>query len=258
MSGKNIRREVDDFIINLGAFAVGVADPYRGFANALKGCHPNDVMAGCRSVIVYAFNIGLDYYRALDCGRGNLRLGHLYRDWVGFQLTAFLKQRGYEVAEVPKELADEKKKIARMSLKLAAYEAGIGVFGRPSIIVTPDYGPRANLGVVLTDALMMSDGRMEGFDPCKDCSVCIGACPVNAIKADMPPPTGFDRQKCIGFVDWLREKTNDKVKLCGCCFNKCKAGKLVKKSLKTVRWTTFDDLDLSDRKRLLNQFKTDQ
>ena len=29
---------------------------------------------------------------------------------------------------------------------------GLGVYGRQSLIITPEYGPRVNFGVVLTDA----------------------------------------------------------------------------------------------------------
>jgi len=254
MNEERLRKEVDDFLKNLGAFKVGVADPETGFEQALDGCHPKDIMNDCRSVIVYAFNIGMDYYTALDYEHNDIRLGHLYRDWTGLQLITFLRKRGYDATEAPRGFADEKNKIAPLSFKLAAYEAGIGVFGRPSIIITPEYGPRVNLGVVLTDAVSKTDGRMENFSPCEDCNVCITTCPVNAIRSDKRLQKGFDRKKCVSFVDWMKEKTNGQVKLCGLCFNKCSAGKLVKKTLKFKKWTTFADLKTEDRKKLAIEF----
>ena len=256
MSEKQLRREIDDFLTGLGVFKVGVADPRTGFAQTRHGSHPLDVMSGCRSVIVYAFNIGLDYYRALDYEHNNIRLGHLYRDWAGFQLITFLRQKGYEAIEGPRGYVDKKRSIAPLSFKLAAYEAGIGVFGRPSIIITPEYGPRANLGVVLTSAVLEPDGRMQDFNPCENCNVCINACPIHAIRSDMPPPIGFDREKCVAFIDWLKECTNDKVKLCGYCFNRCPTGKLVKKTLKIKKWRTLEDLKPANRMKLTDGFKT--
>jgi epoxyqueuosine reductase QueG len=256
MSEERLRRETDDFLKDLGVFEVRVADPRIGFAQALNGCHPRDIMSNCRSVIAYAFNIGLDYYTALDYEHNNIRLGHLYRDWTGLQLITFLRKKGYDATEVPREFVDRKNKVARMSFKLAAYEAGIGVFGRPDIIITPRYGPRVNLGVVLTDAILKPDGRMEGFSPCNDCNICAEVCPVNAIRSDVPPPTGFDRTKCVGFVDWIKQKTNEQLKLCGRCYNNCPAGKLVKKTLKIGRWTTLDDLEAEERNKLVSQFST--
>ena len=152
-------------------------------------------------------------------------------------------------------MIDEKNRIARMSFKLAAYEAGIGVFGRPSIIITPEFGPRVNLGVVLTDAVLKPDGVMEGFRPCEDCNSCMKVCPVSAIGSQMPPPTGYDRKKCVGFVDWLKEKTNEQMKLCGRCFNTCPEGKLVRRTLRIRKWLTLDDLKVGDRKKLLSEFR---
>jgi len=254
MDGELLRKQVDDFLKNLGAFKVGVADPQTGFTKALEGCHPRDVMNSCRSVVVYAFNIGLDYYTALDYEHNNIRLGHLYRDWTGLQLITFLRKKGHDAKEVPREHIDEKNRIAPMSFKLAAYEAGIGVFGRPSTIITPEFGPRVNLGAVLTDAVLETDGQMGNFNPCENCDSCMNICPVNAIGSKMPAPTGFDRKKCVGFVDWIRERTNEQVKLCGRCFNVCPAGKVVKKTLIVKKWTTLDDLKGTDKEKLVNGF----
>jgi epoxyqueuosine reductase QueG len=254
MSDEQLRNEVNVFLKNLGAFKVGVADPQKGFAEAYDGCRPRDVMKSCRSVIVYAFNIGLDYYTALDYEHNNIRLGHLYRDWTGLQLITFLRKKGFDAGEVPREYANEKNKIAVLSYKLAAYEAGIGVFGRPSTIITPEFGPRVNLGVVLTEAVLQPYGRAKTFSPCEHCDVCVRNCPVNAIGSDVPPPKGFNRNRCVGFIDWVKEKTEDRVKLCGICFNKCPAGKIVNKTLAVGKWTTFDDLKTEDRQRLVAQF----
>jgi epoxyqueuosine reductase QueG len=256
MSDGKLKDEVKDVLKSFGAFKVGVADPQKGFAEARDGCYPQDVMGACRSVIVYAFHIGLDYYTALDYEHNSIRLGHLYRDWTGLQLITFLRKKGFDAAEAPREFADEKNKIALLSLKLAAYEAGIGVFGRPSTIITPEFGPRVNLGVVLTDAVLKPDGRVEDFSPCEHCDVCVRSCPVKAIKSDVEPPKGFDRNRCVGFIDWVREKTDGQVKLCGTCFNKCPAGKIIHKTLTVGKWTTLDDLKTEDRKRLVAQFSS--
>jgi epoxyqueuosine reductase len=251
-----LKKEVDRFLRNLGVCRFGVADPARGFSHALSGCHPRDVMSDCRSVIVYAFNIGLDYYKDVDYEHNSIRIGHLYRDWAGLQLITFLRGRGFDATEVPREHADEKSMIARMSFKLAAHEAGVGVFGRPSIILTPEFGPRVNLGVVLTDAVLEPDEPLRDFNPCENCDLCIRICPVEAIEHKMPPPTGFNRKKCVSFVDCLKRKTNERVKLCGYCFDQCPAGKLVHKTLKIRRWTTLRDLEAETRKKLVSEFMT--
>jgi len=253
-SSHELKRGLKDFLIKKGAFKVRIADPHKGFEEAIKGCHPFDVMKDCRSVVVFAFNIGLDYYVSMDYQHNNIRLGHLYRDWTGLQLISFLRMKGYDAKEVPLGFRDEANKIAYMSFKVAAYEAGIGVFGRPGIVITPEYGPRVNLGLVLTDADLEPDERMKGFDPCTSCTVCVEICPIRAIEQDSPPPSGFKRDQCVEFIDWLKKETKDRVKLCGYCYDQCPAGEFVKKTVKIKRWKTLRSVDANLRKKLLNAY----
>jgi len=254
LQSHELKRELTDFLTKKGAFKVKVADPQEGFEKTLEGCHPRDIMKDCRSVIVFAFNIGLDYYLSMDYQHNNIRLGHLYRDWAGLQLISFLRMKECDAKEVPLGFKDEDNKIAYMSFKVAAYEAGIGVFGRPGIIITPEYGPRVNLGVVLTDAKLEPDERMTDFNPCKDCSACVRICPVRAIEEHTPPPSGFKRDRCVKFVDWLRRETKDEVKACGYCYDHCPAGKLVKKTIKITRWKTPKNVNADLRRSLINAY----
>lgn len=253
MAAGPFKVELTEFLKRLGAFKVGVADPNKGFERALSGCHPKEVMKGCNSVIVFATNIGLDYYRAIQFQGKMARIGHLYVDSLSLQLIWFLRERGYD-AVVPLGFYDEQNMIALLSNKLAAYEAGIGVFGRPSTIITPEYGPRVNLGVVLTDAVLQPDGKMEGFEPCKNCLVCIRSCPVSAIH-DGEPPTGFDRRRCLEFVLKLRRLTDDEIKLCGYCYELCPTGQLVERSLQPMRWKSLLHLDAEAREEIIKAAK---
>lgn len=249
----DLNGEVDSFLTKIGAFKTGVSVPERGFEEAAEGCHPKDIMSSCNSVIVFAFNIGLDYYTSVRYGQAEIRIGHLYRDWACLQLINFLRGKGYDAVAVPRELMDEKNKMAPLSFKLAAYEAGIGVYGRPGIIITPEYGPQVNIGVVLSDALLQPSGRLKDFDPCSNCEVCVEVCPVKALDAGLPPPTGFDRDKCLRFTDWLRKKTRGRVKLCGYCYNHCPAGGMLRKTLVMSRWSPLEDLASEQRRRLLKE-----
>jgi epoxyqueuosine reductase QueG len=254
MIDEALTEKVKELVKDLGAFRVGIVDPKKSFSRALEGYHPQDIMSTCKSVIVYAFNVGLDYYKDLHFESSNIRLGHLYRDWTTLELINYLRKKGYDATAVPRALVDEKNMVAAMSLKLAAYEAGIGMFGRPSIIVTPEFGPRVNLGAVLTDARLRADEKMKDFNPCQECDVCANVCPVKAIRIDRIPPTGFDRRKCVDFIDWIRKKTGEKVKLCGFCFNRCPAGRMVTKTMAIKKWVTLDDLNDEKKTRIVSRF----
>jgi len=69
-----------------------------------------------------------------------------------------------------------------LSHRHVAAEAGLGVIGVPTYLVTPQYGPRVYLGTVLTTAELEPDSKLD-FDPCgTGCDECIRACPADAIQ----------------------------------------------------------------------------
>ena len=250
-----MKDKLEEFLERFGVFKVRVADPKQGFEMAKSGCHPRDVMKNCNSVVVFALHVGLDYYTTLDyCQKDDVesRVFNIYRDWVSLQLANFLEDKGCD-AIIPHGFKDEKEKVARLSFKLAAYEAGLGVFGRPSIVITPQYGPRVNFGVVLTDASIESDNLLKDFNPCKECDICVKLCPINAINKEWPPPKGFDRSRCVQFVYWLREKTKKEIMLCGSCYNNCPVGEKVDKTFRLDKWRTLLDSNEQERKRLLQK-----
>lgn len=256
MSSK-LRLEIESFLRDFGVFKTGFANPDHGFEHAHEGCRPHDLMPSCRTVVSYAFPVGLDYYVEMGYtySEKDARILNIYRDWISFELAEFLKNKGYTAATVPRQLKNPEHKIAPLSFKLAAYEAGVGVYGRPSFIVTPEYGPRVNLGAVLTDAPLQPDKRLDNFMPCQHCAACAEICPVRAIDKRKPPPMGFNRTLCLRFIDWLRKNTNDEIRLCGLCYNNCPLGKKVEKTLRVKRWKTLNDLDREHRAQLASRFE---
>jgi epoxyqueuosine reductase len=69
-------------------------------------------------------------------------------------------------------------------LKDAAVLAGLGVFGRDNLLITPEYGPRVRLRGIFMDADLEPTARLEGFDPCATCSKpCHRVCPRTAFRS---------------------------------------------------------------------------
>ncbi|MEM3696587.1 MAG: hypothetical protein QXQ94_03675 [Candidatus Bathyarchaeia archaeon] len=252
-----MREELEDFLKRFGVFKIGIADPKHGFKMAKDGCRPRDVIENCNSVIVFALHAGLDYYTTLNYyqkGDVESRVLNIYRDWVSLQLTDFLKNKGYN-AVIPQGFKNEKEMIARLSFKLAAYEAGLGVFGRPSILITPEYGPRVNLGVVLTDASIETDKPLKDFNPCQKCDTCVKLCPINAINRKMPPPKGFNRTRCIQFILQIRDITRKRVRYCGYCYNFCPIGAKIEKTFCMGKWKNLAHLSEKERKKIFQSLK---
>jgi epoxyqueuosine reductase QueG len=77
-----------------------------------------------------------------------------------------------------------------IDIKRLATSASLGSIGKSSLVITPEFGPRARFSVILTDALIEPDKPRE-FDFCEGCSVCIDACPSGAIT-----DSGYNKSLC--------------------------------------------------------------
>ena len=245
----DLKSDLERFVRDFGAYSMRVADASKGFENAVPSCRPKGVMGNCNSVVVFAIYAGLDYYRSLKIENkitGEDRIMHIFRDWIQFKMVEHLQEKGHS-AVVPTGFFNREKMISRFSFKLAAYEAGLGVYGRCRVIITPEHGPRVNLGVVLTDANLEPDGRLTDFNPCLKCRLCATLCPPKAIREDVSPPMGHDRDKCINFILKLREKTRDQHFYCGYCYDFCPVGKTDKPGFRLSRYRNL--MDLTDKKR---------
>ena len=75
-----------------------------------------------------------------------------------------------------------------LPMKAIAHMAGIGHFGKNSLLIHPSFGSYITLHLLLTDALFEYDSAAKTgdglFSKCGACDRCIRACPTNAIGAD--------------------------------------------------------------------------
>jgi len=137
---------------------------------------------------------------------------------------------GYEVPPVSVliESNEQLRALATFPHKTAATCAGLGWVGKCSLLVTPEYGPRARLGTVLTDAPFKT-ARPVLEDRCGECSLCVQACPYGAIhdvnwKRGLERDGLFDAYLCNGkraeFIPTLGRKHG-----CALCLQACRIGK---------------------------------
>ena len=113
------------------------------------------------------------------------------------------------------------------SHKTAAASAGLGWIGKSSLLITPQYGPRVLLGTVLTAATFKT-GRSYKKDLCGACSLCVGACPHDAIKnVNWAPGMGTEALVDMNLCNEKRLEYMAEIgrkHACGLCMKACKVG----------------------------------
>jgi epoxyqueuosine reductase len=83
-------------------------------------------------------------------------------------------------------------------MKDTAVLAGLGCIGKNNMLITPRYGPRLRLRVMLTDADLPSMGVLD-FDPCEDCHMpCRTACPQAAFAEQIYSKEEYGRGELPG------------------------------------------------------------
>ena len=225
----------------VGAHDVKVADPRRGFEHASKERHPLTAMPDCKSVIAFivpradipdCMFIGVrrsvpqspdTWTRYLDIKDTSNYIGYrvafLFTAYVILKAMSFLSESGYKAVERCDKLPDGRTQIAE---KLCAYEAGLGVYGKSGLILHPELGNRIVIGVLLTDAVLEPDEKLDDFNPCANCEACIKACPAGAYGEDGFYHGVWSREKCESKRKALEEMGYS---ICNLCWDVCPVGK---------------------------------
>jgi len=133
-------------------------------------------------------------------------------------LAEVLEAGGYRAAV----LCDD----ARLVDRAAAVRAGVGWWGKSTMVLAPGHGPWLLLGSVVTDAVLPADSPM-GRD-CGTCTACLPACPTGALVA----PGVLDARRCLAALaqspgtipqEW-RVAMGDRLYGCDACLEACPPG----------------------------------
>ena len=121
----------------------------------------------------------------------------------------------------------------RLVDRAAAVRAGVGWWGKNTMVLAPGVGPWILLGTVVTDAALEASLPMRRT--CGTCAACMPACPTGALVA----PGVLDARRCL--AHWLqapgliphglREAIEDRIYGCDDCIEACPPGeRLVERS----------------------------
>ncbi len=220
----NLTASVKEMAHNLGADLVGVAKA-ESFTEAPKGHRPQELLREARSVIVMAIHLldaSLEYAPnreySITYSVANRELNR-----IAFRIARFLQDKGYRALQVPASPPyDVSRNMGDLSHRHAGYLAGLGVFGKNSLLLSTKFGPRIRLVSVITDAPLTADKPLD-LDLCKECDKCIRACPVEALKGERI----VDKLRCDAHhVEVGKQlQLEDWEQICGVCIRVCPVGK---------------------------------
>jgi len=196
--------------LQLGADAVGIA-PIERFAGAPVQMDPRQIMPEAKSVIVMAFRFMRGSLRGIEEGTffsnysamGYGGLTYLYIPLVVINLARFIEDAGYEAFPMGHQSdwraidnagvlrpgysrpvrAGKPAPDVMVHLRIAAFLAGLGEIGYSKVFLTPQFGPRQRLGIVITEAELKPDPIYNGPKLCNRCLACVKECPAGAISA---------------------------------------------------------------------------
>jgi epoxyqueuosine reductase len=171
----------------LGADLCGIASIER-FSNVSVGFRPKDIYKDARSVIVFAKKCPDSVLDASSfipytfiCKMNKREVFS-----ITYSLVQYLEDNSIKAVPIPSEPYEywdnaewEGKGI--LSLKHAAYLAGLGVLARNTMLVNKTYGSMITLGAVLVNCKLRQDS-LATYEVCgKDCNICITNCPTGAL-----------------------------------------------------------------------------
>ena len=164
------------------------------FRNPARSTDPARALPGARSLVVGARS----YRRRLAAATGRRPVGRVARySWTDHyqplregleELARLLRDRGWQA----RVLADDNALVDRA----AAHRAGIGWFGKNTLLLMPGRGSWFVLGSIVTDAPFPPSGGSVP-DGCGPCTRCLTACPTGALS-----PGVLDARRCLA---WLLE-----------------------------------------------------
>ncbi|HET7555296.1 MAG TPA: tRNA epoxyqueuosine(34) reductase QueG [Gaiellaceae bacterium] len=231
------------------------ADMRFTMARPEESCHPEMLLEGARTVISAALCYWAD---GEEPPPGHGRLPR-YTWWDAYAaLRERLDELGRRLASDYRVLVDANQHVDRE----AAARAGVGFYGKNTMLITRRFGSWVVLGTLVTAAEIEATPPLDAG--CGSCTLCIDACPTDALAE----PGVLDATRCLSY--WtqssspapadVREALGDRVYGCDICQDVCPWNRGIEKRragdppppgsephVSLVDWLTADDDELAAR-----------
>ncbi len=195
----------------MGADIVGIGSIDR-WSTAPIQMDPKQIMPKAKSIICLGFRVLRGSLRGVEEGTyfsnysamGYGGITYLYMPMTVINLSKMIEDAGYEAVPMGHQsdwraidnLGYMKKNYSRpvepgkaapdvmINLRIAAFLCGLGEIGYSKMLLTPEFGPRVRVGIIITELELEPDPIMEPGTLCNRCMACVRECPGGCIPAD--------------------------------------------------------------------------
>jgi epoxyqueuosine reductase len=207
---------------NIMVDLVGIAGIER-FADVPPHRHPSSIFPEARSVIIIGKRVTRGSLRGVEEGTQFDLYSQYGRDWLNnrflamctFKAAEWLEDRGWEAVPLP-NLPIEVPPLGvpvregqpapnvMIDFEDAAVRAGVGEIGFCGVLLTPQFGPRQRVQMIVTDAPLEADPILT--EPvCDRCLERESICPMDAIHAELSEErTICGKTFAVAKVDYAR------------------------------------------------------
>ncbi len=204
-------QEIKEAAKRLGADAVAI-----GSIDRWEGCpsqqDPRQIMPRAKSVIAMAFRVFRGSLRGVEEGTffsnysamGYGGITYAYMPITVINLCKLIEDEGYEAIPYGHQSGwralDNKGNIRpefsrpvapgkphpdiMVNLRIAAFLCGLGEIGYSKMLLTPEFGPRNRVGIIITEMELEPDPIIEPGTLCNRCMACVRECPGGCIPKD--------------------------------------------------------------------------
>lgn len=191
------RETLDTHARRCGCDVFGVADVKR-FDELPADKHPRAIFPECRSVVVTGRRVPRGALRGVEEGTnftdyryyGDVWLDNQFTSLTTFRVAEFIEDNGFEAVPIPNlppevpplgvRVADDRPAPnVMLDLDDAAVRAGVGEIGYCGLLLTPRFGPRQRVQMLLTSAVLEPDAILDK-PVCPRDNSCGQVCPLGA------------------------------------------------------------------------------
>ncbi len=215
-------KEIKSIVLNLGADKCGISGIDR-FYSAPEGFRPTDIYSNCKSVVVFLKKMPSEVIMAENPVPYSHTADLLYSalDQIGLNLCSKLEEFNIQVVPVVTDVpyihwdAENQHAMGIISMRHAAFNAGLGILGRNTLLINREYGNMVYIGAVLLDTEIEPDPVVDDFCCLPGCRLCLDACPVKALNG-----ITVIQKRCRGF-SFIQHPRGWEIYTCNACRKVC-------------------------------------